>query len=83
MLIDNSIRLKDITIFEFAHTEECLTAQFVRIVCKVGTFHMFSFSNRPPSKILGFFKIATNISGLGILNGIELIASNILAKHRF
>ena len=63
MLINNSIRLKDITIFEFAHTEECLTAQFARIVCKVGTFHMFSFSNRPPSKILGFFKIATNISG--------------------
>ena len=40
---------------------------------------MFAFCHRTPSKILCFFKIATNILSKGIFDGIKFVITNILA----
>ena len=48
MLIDDSIGLKNVSIFEFAHTKKGLTSQLARIIGKVCAFYVFSLCYRTP-----------------------------------
>jgi len=83
MIIDDGIRLVDVSISKSPHTKDCSTSQFSAKVCKVSTFEMFSLSNWSPAQICGFCKVARNILCQRILDSIEFIIANVFADNGF
>ena len=51
MFVDDGIRLIDIAIGHFPHTQDCPASQFSAEISKIGTLIVLTFCNGSPSQV--------------------------------
>ena len=61
MVINNGVRLVEITICQSAHAQYGAATQFATEIGEICTLRVFAFSNRPPTQISRLSKIARDV----------------------